>query len=66
MKRYIHELKPVIKQYENSFEFVYTNDETIANRYFYTKEFPDVMPYFCIIDKSRKIIIDPSNAEKQP
>ena len=37
MKRYIHEIKPIIVQYQNSIEFVFTNDPNVANRYFYTK-----------------------------
>ena len=61
MKRYIHEMKEVIKTYENSFEFVFTNDFEVASRYFYTKTFPDVMPFVCIVDKSRKLHIQESN-----
>ena len=61
MKWYVHEFKQAIKNYENLFEFVFTNDANVANWYFYTKQFPDMMPFLCIMDKSRNLVVAPEN-----
>lgn len=57
MRKYVHEIKSAIEDYQEVFEFVYTNDYGVASRYLYVDEFPDVMPFFLIVDKSKKLPI---------
>lgn len=54
MSRYIGEFKEVLKNYSDVFDLYYTGDEKLASRYFYTKEFPDIIPYVVIIDPKKK------------
>lgn len=55
MQKYIYEIKEAILDYTDSYEFVYTNDKSVASKYLFLDEYPDVMPYFLIVDKSRGI-----------
>lgn len=57
MRKYIFEIKQAIQDYQGTFEFVYTNDYDMASKYLYLDEYPDVMPYFLIVDKTKKLPI---------
>lgn len=54
MSRYVGEFKDVLKDYTEVFDIYYTNDPKKASRFFYIKEFPDIIPYVAIIDTSKK------------
>jgi hypothetical protein len=54
-KKYVFEIKDVIKNYQNMIEFVFTNNHDEARECFYVDEYPDVMPFFAVIDKTKKI-----------
>jgi hypothetical protein len=54
MSRYVGEFKEVLKNYSEVFDIYYTDDEKKAKRFFYTKEFPEVIPYVAIIDPKKK------------
>lgn len=54
MSRYVGEFRSVLKNYSEVFDIYYTGDEEQAKRFFYTKEFPDIIPYVVIIDPSKK------------
>lgn len=53
MSRYIGDFKDVLKDYGEVFDIYYTGDEKKAKRLFYTKEFPDIIPYVAIIDTKK-------------
>ena len=57
MKKYIFEIKKAIEDYKDSFEFVFCWDRDVAGRYIFLDEYPDVMPVFIIVDKSKKLPI---------
>lgn len=63
MKKYIHEIKGAITEYQDAIEFVFTSDHTEINKHFYTDDYPDVMPFMVIVDKSKKIPVQPLGAE---
>jgi hypothetical protein len=63
MRKYIFEVKNAVQDYQDVFEFVYTNDHEVASRYLFLEEYPDVMPFFVIVDKSKKMPLRPINAE---
>jgi hypothetical protein len=54
MSRYVGDFKAVLKTYTEVFDIYYTGDEYEAKRFFYTREFPDIIPYVVIIDPSTK------------
>lgn len=54
MSRYVGDFKAVLKDYLEVFDIYYTDDEKKAQRFFYTKEFPEVIPYVVIIDPKKK------------
>lgn len=54
MSRYIVEFKEVLGKYADAFDIFYTNQAEKATQYFYTKEFPDMIPYIVIIDPSKR------------
>lgn len=60
MARYVSEFKAVLKDYLEVFDIYYTDDQKKASRYFYTKEFPDIIPYVVIIDPKKKKAIKSS------
>ena len=62
MKKYIFEIKKAIEDYKDSFEFVFCCDHDVAGRYIYLDEYPDVMPVFVIVDKSKKLPVRPIDA----
>lgn len=52
--RYVGEFKEALKNYTEVFDIYYTEDEEKAKKYFYTKEFPEIIPYVVIIDPKKK------------
>jgi hypothetical protein len=60
MARYVSEFKSVLKDYLEVFDIYYTDDENKAKRHFYTREFPDIIPYVVIIDPKKKKAIKSS------
>ncbi len=54
MSRYVGDFKEVLKNYGEVFDIYYTGDEKKAKRMFYTKEFPDIIPYVVIIDTKKQ------------
>ena len=53
MSRYVGDFKEILKNYGEVFDIYYTGDEDKAKRFFYTKEFPDIIPYVVIIDTKK-------------
>jgi hypothetical protein len=53
----VFEIKEAIKGYQNAIEFIFTSDYDTVNKYLFADEFPDVMPFLTIIDKTKKIPI---------
>jgi hypothetical protein len=53
MSRYVGDFKDILKEYSDVFDVYYTNDENKAKRFFYTKEFPDIIPYVVIVDTKK-------------
>ena len=51
------EIKEAIKGYQNAIEFIFTSDYDTVNKYLFADEFPDVMPFLTIIDKTKKNLI---------
>lgn len=60
MSRYVQDFKEVLKDYQEVFDIYYCDDEDTANRFFYTKEFPDIIPYVVLIDPKK---IEPLKGE---
>jgi hypothetical protein len=57
MSRYVGEFKEVLKNYKEVFDIYYTGNEKRASKFFYTREFPEIIPYVVIIDtKKRKAL----------
>jgi hypothetical protein len=54
MSRYVGDFKEVLKDYGEVFDIYYTGDEKKTKRMFYTKEFPDIIPYVVIIDTKKQ------------
>lgn len=54
MSRYVGDFKDVLQNYKEVFDIYYTGDEHQASRFFYTREFPEVIPYVVIIDTKKK------------
>ena len=53
MARYVNDFKDVLRNYGEVFDIFYTCEEKEARKYFYTKEFPDIIPYVAIIDTKK-------------
>jgi hypothetical protein len=54
MSRYVGEFKEVLREFNDVFDVYYTGDEKKASEYFYTKEFPEIIPYVVIVDPKKK------------
>jgi len=54
MSRYIHEFKQVLKNYQGMFDVYYTADPAEAKKFFFTNEFPEVIPMVVIIDPAER------------
>lgn len=54
MSRYVNDFKDVLSKYNEVFDVYYTCNSKKAKRFFYTKEFPEIIPYVVIIDPKKK------------
>ena len=65
MSRYVSDFKEVLSGYNEVFDVYYTCNPQKAKRFFYTKEFPEIIPYVVIIDPKKKQAIKSSETKEE-
>lgn len=65
MSRYVGDFSAVLKNYTEVFDIYYTGDEHEAKRFFYTREFPEIIPYVVIIDTQKKKALKSEAGKKE-
>lgn len=55
MSRYVGDFIEGLKEYQDVFDIYYCDNESKANRFFYTKDFPEALPYVAILDPSKEV-----------